>query len=157
MDPRIAEIDCPEEAYTFSVEFSRSHCNLYNTGIVKITPETNLQFCEDIRVVMHNRKFFGHHDGGGLGGKKKTMLLPSGVVVSSHCAELDEPFAAMPTICDLLSQSLRRCLLRHRSSTTSSGVTRRHRQSCCCTTSVVAATTLTRSRARSPTSTASSL
>ena len=93
MDPRIAEIDCPEEAYTFSVEFSRSHCNLYNTGIVKITPETNMQFCEDIRVVMHNRKFFGHHDGGGLGGKKKTMLLPSGIVVSSHCAELDEPFS----------------------------------------------------------------
>ena len=81
-EPRIAEIDFPEEAYTFSVDFSRSHCNLYNTGIVKITPETNMQFCEDIRVVMHNRKFFGHHDGGGLGGKKKTMLLPSGIVVS---------------------------------------------------------------------------
>ena len=82
VDPRIYEISSPDEAHEFSVEFSRSHCNLYNTGMIKITPETNMQFCEDIRVVQHNRKFFGHHDGGGHGGQNKTMLLPSGIVLN---------------------------------------------------------------------------
>jgi pimeloyl-ACP methyl ester carboxylesterase len=49
--------------------------------MIKIAPDTNMQFCEDLRVVAHNRKFFGHHDGPGRGGTKRTMLLPSGIVL----------------------------------------------------------------------------
>ena len=81
VDPRIAELETADEAYEFSVEYSRSHINLYNQGMIKITPETNLQFCEDLRVVAHNRKFFGHHDGPGKGGTARNMLLPSGIVM----------------------------------------------------------------------------
>jgi len=81
VDPRIAEIETADEAYQYSVEYSRSHCNLYNQGMVKLTPETHLQFCENLKVVTHNRKFFGHHDGPGKGGEERTMLLPSGIVM----------------------------------------------------------------------------
>ena len=28
-DPRVAELETSEEAYTFSTEYSRSHCNLH--------------------------------------------------------------------------------------------------------------------------------
>jgi pimeloyl-ACP methyl ester carboxylesterase len=82
LDPRVAEIETADEAYAYSVDYSRSHCNIYNQGIVSIDAPTNMQFCEDIRVVKHNRKFFGHHDGHGEGGLKRTMLLPSGIVLS---------------------------------------------------------------------------
>ena len=51
-------------------------------GMLKITPETNMQFCENMRVVSHNRKFFGHHDGPGKGGTARNMLLPSGIWAS---------------------------------------------------------------------------
>ena len=81
VDPRIAEIETADEAYEFSVEYSRSHCNLYNQGMIKITAETNYQFCQNLKVVSHNRKFFGHHDGPGKGGAPKNMLLPSGIVM----------------------------------------------------------------------------
>lgn len=81
VDPRIAEIETADEAHQYSVEYSRSHCNLYNQGMVKLTPETHLQFCENLKVVTHNRKFFGHHDGPGKGGEERTMLLPSGIVM----------------------------------------------------------------------------
>lgn len=81
VDPRIAELETSDEAYKYSVEYSRSHINLYNNGMIKCTPETNLQFLEDLRVVAHNRKFFGHHDGPGKGGTPKHMLLPSGIVM----------------------------------------------------------------------------
>ena len=30
VDPRVAELESPEEAYAYSVEFCRSHINLYN-------------------------------------------------------------------------------------------------------------------------------
>ena len=81
VDPRIAEIETSHEAHQYSVEFSRSHCNAYNQGLTKIDASTNLEFSEDLRVVAHNRKFFGHHDGAGQGGQKRTMLLPSGIVL----------------------------------------------------------------------------
>ena len=109
VDPRVAEIQTSDEAYEFSVAYSRSHCNIYNQGMLKLDANTNLQFCENLRVVAHNRKFFGHHDGPGRGGTKCTMLLPSGVVlkylrwgdeaappivllhdISSCCHEFDE-------------------------------------------------------------------
>jgi pimeloyl-ACP methyl ester carboxylesterase len=102
VDPRIAELENADEAYEYSVEYSRSHINLYNQGMIKITPETNLQFCEDLRVVAHNRKFFGHHDGPGKGGTKKKMLLPSGIVMSYQewGAEAAPPIVLLHDISD---------------------------------------------------------
>ena len=81
VDPRIAELETSDEAYEYSVEYSRSHVNLYNQGMIKISADANMEFCEDIRVVNHNRKFFGHHDGPGKGGTQRNMLLPSGIVM----------------------------------------------------------------------------
>ena len=61
-----------------------------------------MQFCEDIRVVKHNRKFFGHHDGPGHGGNKRTMLLPSGIVANylEWGAEAAPPIVLLHDICD---------------------------------------------------------
>ena len=81
VDPRIAEIETSDEAHEYSVEFSRSHITLYNQGMIKIAADTNMQFCENLKVVAHNRKFFGHHDGPGKGGTSRKMLLPSGIVL----------------------------------------------------------------------------
>ena len=51
-------------------------------GLKKLSAECNLNFCNDLKAVTHNRKFFGHHDGPGKGGTQKTMLLPSGIVLN---------------------------------------------------------------------------
>ena len=82
VDPRVAELELPEEAFEYSTEFCRSHINLYNQGLLKLSADANLNFCNDLKTVGHNRKFFGHHDGPGKGGAQKTMLLPSGIVLN---------------------------------------------------------------------------
>ena len=102
VDPRVAELETADEAYEYSVEYSRSHITLYNQGMIKLTAQSNLEFCEDLKVVAHNRKFFGHHDGPGKGGTKKKMLLPSGIVMSYQewGAEAAPPIVLLHDICD---------------------------------------------------------
>ena len=101
VDPRIAELETSQEAHEYSVEYSRSHVSLYNQGISKLAPDVLLQFCEDLRVVAHNRKFFGHHDGAGKGGTSKSMLLPSGIVQHylEWGAEAAPPIVLLHDIC----------------------------------------------------------
>ena len=80
-DPRVAGLETSEEAYQYSVDYCRAHCSMYNKGLIKLDPEVQLNFCNDIRAVLFNRKIFGHHEGEGKAGKHKTLLLPSGIVM----------------------------------------------------------------------------
>jgi len=80
-DPMIAEIETSDQAYQYSVEYCRAHCNQYNQGLMRLDPMINMNFANDLRAVQFNRKLWGHHDGHGKGGIKRTMLLPSGIVL----------------------------------------------------------------------------
>jgi len=102
VDPRVAEIDSAEEAFEYSREFCLSHINLYNQGLLKLSADCNLNFCNDLKAVTHNRKFFGHHDGPGKGGAAKTMLLPSGIVLHyiEWGLESAPPIVLLHDICD---------------------------------------------------------
>jgi hypothetical protein len=102
VDPRIAELKTPKEAFEFSTDLCRSHINLFNQGLVKLSAETNLNFCNDLKTVQHNRKFFGHHDGPGKGGLQKTMLLPSGILLNyiEWGAEAAPPIVLLHDVCD---------------------------------------------------------
>jgi len=102
VDPRIAELKTPKEAFEFSTDLCRSHINLFNQGLVKLSAETNLNFCNDLKTVQHNRKFFGHHDGPGKGGLQKTMLLPSGILLNyiEWGAEAAPPVVLLHDVCD---------------------------------------------------------
>ena len=101
-DPRIAELETSDEAYAYSVEYSRSHCNLYNQGMIELSADATLAFVEDIKVVEHNRKHFGHHDGPGKGLTEKTLLLSSGIVMhyTEWGAEAAPPIVLLHDVCD---------------------------------------------------------
>lgn len=102
VDPRVAELCKPEEAYEYSVEYCRSHINLYNQGSVKMSAQANLNFCNDLTAVKNNRKFFGHHDGPGQGSSQRTMLLPSGILLNylEWGSEESPPIVMLHDICD---------------------------------------------------------
>lgn len=80
-DPRVAVLETSDEAHEYSVDRCRAHCSAYNKGLIKLDPEVTLNFCNDARAVMFNRKIFGHHEGEGKGGRQRAMLLPSGIVM----------------------------------------------------------------------------
>lgn len=80
-DPRVAVLETSEEAHEYSIDHCRAHCSAYNKGLIKLDPEVTLNFCNDARAVMFNRKIFGHHEGEGKGGRQRAMLLPSGIVM----------------------------------------------------------------------------
>jgi len=81
-DPMVAEIETSEQAYQYSVEYCRAHCNQFNQGLMRLDPMVNVAFCNDLRAVQFNRKMWGHHDGSGRGGEQRTLLLPSGIVLN---------------------------------------------------------------------------
>ena len=55
-DPRVAVLETSDEAHEYSVDRCRAHCSAYNKGLIKLDPEVTLNFCNDARAVMFNRK-----------------------------------------------------------------------------------------------------
>lgn len=101
-DPQLASISSSEEAYAYSVDFCRSHCNQYNQDALRLDPSVNVQFASDLRAVHFNRRLFGHHMGQGHAGEKRTMLLPSGIVLQylEWGNEQAPPIVMLHDVCD---------------------------------------------------------
>eukprot|EP00967_Tisochrysis_lutea_P150221 scaffold290184_cov33-Tisochrysis_lutea.AAC.1 len=101
-DPMVAEIESSEQAYQYSVEYCRAHCNQFNQGLMKLDPMVNVAFANDLRAVQFNRKMWGHHDGSGRGGEQRTMLLPSGIVLNylEWGSEQAPPIVMLHDVCD---------------------------------------------------------
>eukprot|EP00962_Isochrysis_galbana_P001542 scaffold396_cov127-Isochrysis_galbana.AAC.12 len=101
-DPMVAEIETSEQAYQYSVEYCRAHCNQFNQGLMRLDPMVNVAFANDLSAVRFNRKMWGHHDGSGRGGEQRTMLLPSGIVL--HYLEWGNdqapPIVMLHDVCD---------------------------------------------------------
>ena len=148
-DPRVAVLETSDEAHEYSVDRCRAHCSAYNKGLIKLDPEVTLNFCNDARAVMFNRKIFGHHEGEGKGGRQRAMLLPSGIVMQYlewGCETAPNPNpnpSPNPNPNPHPNPNPK-----------PNQVARRRRRWCCCTTWPRARTSGTRWRGRSPSASA---
>eukprot|EP00965_Chrysotila_dentata_P149029 4922441-Pleurochrysis_carterae.AAC.1 len=85
-NPLLDDVNSSEEAYNYSIEYCRAHCNQFNQGLMRLDPAINVSFANDLRAVTFNRKLWGHHDGPAgestrAASTHKNILLPSGIVL----------------------------------------------------------------------------